>query len=836
MSGECCGPRWILPSHHLPSESAAVTCTRGGDQPVWAVTRTASKVTRGPALGPMETQVGRRVNVKAGVHRKSGIDKLARPPVTLRVFDYGCFPCDLFGSEGLKTRDLVVWPGSVGGKIMDAAEVEGNLFIAGDAKVHGGMFRVLHTFVGKVLEIFPFIEAARPRSKSGIQALCSLHVALDKAKSLLQHCSECSKLYLAITGDSILIKFEKAKCALQESLRRVEEIVPEHISCQIIEIVGVMEDIVFEMDQLEKQAGDEVISLLQKDSKFNNNLSDSNELEVFHQAALRLGITSSRAALTERRALKKLMERARAQDDKRKESIVSYLYHLMRKYSKLFRSEYTDDTDSQGSTPRTSSILGFEEVSSPHRNSRTFERQLSKLRSFNFKQNGRKSGNMPIPPEEFICPISLQLMFDPVIISSGQTYERFCIEKWFNDGHSTCPKTQQQLSHLCLTPNYCVKGLIANWCEQNGFPIPTGPPESLDANYWRLAFSQCEAMDSSSFGCTNSCKLKCVKVAPLEENHSHEELNEADAETLSNYYDEHVVDEFERYRSLLSALHEVKSAHKQCRVVEQIRYLLKEDEEARIYLGANGLVEALIQFLRMALFGGDEKAQKAGAMALFNLAVNNNRNKEMLIAAGLLPLLEQMISNSEMFYKLTTRAVPASIINSLHPLLGSPSVTEGIMWTEKALAVLINLASSQAGRKEIVLTPGIFCGLAGVLDFGEPAEQDQAVSCLLILCSSDERCSQMVLQEGVIPSLVSISVNGTTKGKEKAERLLRLFREQRQREPSPPPLKQQPQQVESDAGRQVTMESKTFHKSKSKKFGRTLSLIWKNKSFSMYQC
>ncbi|XP_009405766.2 U-box domain-containing protein 45-like isoform X1 [Musa acuminata AAA Group] len=774
---------------------------------------------------------------------------------------------------------------------MDAAEVEGNLFIAGDAKVHGGMFRVLHTFVGKVLEIFPFIEAARPRSKSGIQALCSLHVALDKAKSLLQHCSECSKLYLAITGDSILIKFGKAKCALQESLRRVEEIVPEHISCQIIEIVGVMEDIVFEMDQLEKQAGDEVISLLQKDSKFNNNLSDSDELEVFHQAALRLGITSSRAALTERRALKKLMERARAQDDKRKESIVSYLYHLMRKYSKLFRSEYTDDTDSQGSTPRSSSILGFEEVSSPHRNSHTFERQLSKLRSLNFKQNGRKSGNMPIPPEEFICPISLQLMFDPVIISSGQTYERFCIEKWFNDGHSTCPKTQQQLSHLCLTPNYCVKGLIANWCEQNGFPIPTGPPESLDANYWRLAFSQCEAMDSSSFGCTNSCKLKCVKVAPLEENHSHEELTETDVETLSNYYNEHVVDEFERYRSLLSALHEVKSAHKQCRVVEQIRYLLKEDEEARIFLGANGLVEALIQFLRMALFSGDGKAQKAGAMALFNLAVNNNRNKEMLIAAGLLPLLEQMISNSEMFecvaalylnlsclneakpliglskavpfliqvlqavnnegssckydalytlYNLSTHPpnipflVSSGIINSLHPLLGSPSVTEGIMWTEKALAVLINLASSQAGRKEIVLTPGIFCGLAGVLDFGEPAEQDQAVSCLLILCSSDERCSQMVLQEGVIPSLVSISVNGTTKGKEKAERLLRLFREQRQREPSP--LKQQPQQVESDGGHQVTMESKTIHKSKSKKFGRTLSLIWKNKSFSIYQC
>ncbi|KAG6509435.1 U-box domain-containing protein 45-like [Zingiber officinale] len=779
---------------------------------------------------------------------------------------------------------------------MDSAEVEGRIFIAGDPKVHGGMFRLLHAFVSRVMEIFPFIEAARPRSKSGIQALCSLHVALDKAKSLLQHCSDCSKLYLAITGESILVKFEKVKCALGESLRRVEEIVPEPINCQIMEIVGELEETVFELDQSEKQAGDEVISLLQKDSKFKSNSSDSEELEIFHQAALRLGITSSRAALTERRSLKKLIERARAQEDKRKESIVSYLYHLMRKYSKLFRSEYADDTDSQGSTPRSPSILGFEEVSSPHRNSytfdkssQTFDRHLSKLRSFNFKQNG-KSGNIPIPPEEFICPISLQLMFDPVIISSGQTYERICIEKWFNDGHSTCPKTQQQLSHLCLTPNYCVKGLIGSWCEQNGFPIPNAPPGSLDFTYWRLSLSQCEAMDSSSFVGSNSCKSKSISVSPYDGSSIPEETKENDSEILNNYYQDCGTDEFDKYRRILDALGETKSTQKQFRVVEQIRYLLKEDEEARIFMGANGAVDPLILFLRTSIYDGDEKAQEAAAMALFNLAVNSNRNKEMLIAAGLIPLLEQMISNSGMcdcvaalylnlsrlseakplicsskavpflihllqddgnhgstckydalytLYNLSTHPpnitilVSSGIITSLHPLLGLPSASEGIMWAEKALAVLINLASSQAGRREIVSDPAIFSALAGVLDFGEPAEQEQALSCLLILCCDDEKCSQMVLQEGVIPSLVSISVNGTVKGREKSEKLLKLFRDQRQQEP--PTLKQQQQPIDSNGGLQVTVETK-FCKSRSKKLGRTLSSIWKKKNFSIYQC
>ena len=38
----------------------------------------------------------------------------------------------------------------------------------------------------------------------------------------------------AITGDSVLLKFEKAKCALKDSLKRVEDIVPQSIGCQVL--------------------------------------------------------------------------------------------------------------------------------------------------------------------------------------------------------------------------------------------------------------------------------------------------------------------------------------------------------------------------------------------------------------------------------------------------------------------------------------------------------------------------------------------------------------------------------------------------------------------------
>uniref|UniRef100_A0A2P2LCA2 Uncharacterized protein n=1 Tax=Rhizophora mucronata TaxID=61149 RepID=A0A2P2LCA2_RHIMU len=79
---------------------------------------------------------------------------------------------------------------------MDVAEVEENLFAATDAKLHGDMCKLLSAIYCKILSIFPSLEAARPRSRSGIQALCSLHIALEKTKNVLKHCTECSKLYL----------------------------------------------------------------------------------------------------------------------------------------------------------------------------------------------------------------------------------------------------------------------------------------------------------------------------------------------------------------------------------------------------------------------------------------------------------------------------------------------------------------------------------------------------------------------------------------------------------------------------------------------------------------
>lgn len=63
-------------------------------------------------------------------------------------------------------------------------------------------------------------------------------------------------------------------------------------------------------------------------------------------------------------------------------------------------------------------------------------------------------------PSSFYCPISMELMADPVMVATGHTYDRACIEKWLAQGNRTCPVTGMKLRHLELTPNYALRTAI----------------------------------------------------------------------------------------------------------------------------------------------------------------------------------------------------------------------------------------------------------------------------------------------------------------------------------------------------------------------------------------
>ncbi|KAL3845089.1 hypothetical protein ACJIZ3_002492 [Penstemon smallii] len=67
----------------------------------------------------------------------------------------------------------------------------------------------------------------------------------------------------------------------------------------------------------------------------------------------------------------------------------------------------------------------------------------------------------------FRCPISLDLMKDPITLSTGITYDRENIEKWFDAGNVTCPVTNQILRNLDQVPNHSLRKMIQDWCVEN---------------------------------------------------------------------------------------------------------------------------------------------------------------------------------------------------------------------------------------------------------------------------------------------------------------------------------------------------------------------------------
>eukprot|EP00250_Pteridium_aquilinum_P019286 c24379_g1_i1 orf=2773-4053(+) len=90
-------------------------------------------------------------------------------------------------------------------------------------------------------------------------------------------------------------------------------------------------------------------------------------------------------------------------------------------------------------------------------------------------------------PSYFVCPISLELMNDPVTLSSGQTFDRPSIEKWLDDGHNSCPVTRLRIDPYLEDPipNHALRRMIQDWCVQHKSFVdrvltPRQPPSLKD--------------------------------------------------------------------------------------------------------------------------------------------------------------------------------------------------------------------------------------------------------------------------------------------------------------------------------------------------------------------
>ncbi|KAK3145382.1 hypothetical protein QOZ80_4AG0328480 [Eleusine coracana subsp. coracana] len=98
---------------------------------------------------------------------------------------------------------------------------------------------------------------------------------------------------------------------------------------------------------------------------------------------------------------------------------------------------------------------------------------------------------MEEPPELFLCPISMELMEDPETVSTGVTYDRHSIQRWFfKYGKTMCPATMRRLTSFDLTPNHTLKRAISSWLDDRS-------SSSSSSSQWEsLPSTQHSARDS----------------------------------------------------------------------------------------------------------------------------------------------------------------------------------------------------------------------------------------------------------------------------------------------------------------------------------------------------
>lgn len=82
------------------------------------------------------------------------------------------------------------------------------------------------------------------------------------------------------------------------------------------------------------------------------------------------------------------------------------------------------------------------------------------------------------PPAEFLCPISGSLMSDPVVVSSGQTFERVAVQVCKDLGFIPKLSDGSTPDFSAVIPNLALKSSIISWCRQSHVETPSPPDYS----------------------------------------------------------------------------------------------------------------------------------------------------------------------------------------------------------------------------------------------------------------------------------------------------------------------------------------------------------------------
>lgn len=390
-----------------------------------------------------------------------------------------------------------------------------------------------------------------------------------------------------------------------------------------------------------------------------------------------------------------------------------------------------------------------------------------------------ESKDIPVIPDEFRCPISLDLMREPVIVSTGQTYELASITRWIEEGHTTCPKNGQKLLHANLIPNHALRSLIIRYCDAHNIPfektenknkrssmesnvstkaaieaanmtaaflvekLATGPFEvKRQVAYELRLLAKCN-MDNK--GCIAEAGAIPLLVSLLSSQDPKAQENAVTALLNLSIYERNKakIMQSRALQPIINVLRNGCSMEARENAAATLFSLSSVDEYKKLIGERPEAIPALINLLR----DGNIRGKRDAATVLFNLSVFHG-NVSQVIAAGAVPLLINVLADD------------------------TPDLTEN------AVSVLAVLALQLEGLLAICETSAIHL-IVRLLRLGSttPKCKENCVAILLsISCSGRNKIvNNLLILPSLMPSLYNLLTSGTPRAKRRARSLLRIL-------------------------------------------------------------
>ncbi|XAR61527.1 Ubiquitin--protein ligase [Bertholletia excelsa] len=334
--------------------------------------------------------------------------------------------------------------------------------------------------------------------------------------------------------------------------------------------------------------------------------------------------------------------------------------------------------------------------------------------------------------DAFICPLTKQIMRDPVTLENGQTFEREAIEKWFKECRESgrklvCPLTLKELRCTDLNPSIALRNTIEEWNARN-------EAAQLDMAHRTLSLGSAE----------NDILLALRFVQHL---------------CLKNESNKHVIRNAELIPMIVDML-KSSSRRVRCKALETLRIVAKEDPDTKEIMAEGDTVRTIVKLLSHE----QSKEREEAVSLLFELSKSESLcekigsiNGAILILVGMtssksenLLTVEKADKTLENLAKCENNIRQMAENGRLQPLLSE--LLEGPPETKLSMAAYLGeLVLNNDVKVFVARTAG--SSLINIMKSGNIQSREAALKALNQI-SSFEASAKVLIEAGILPPLV----------------------------------------------------------------------------------